>query len=250
MTWQTFYLVCFVVGFVLSVISLIGGTGKHGSASHLHLTRGWFHHGGGWHHGGISSGGAHGAMGHAGAVTVGGRGMASTGKLHVRGTHASFLDFTNMMAFLSWFGGTGYLLTRYTSLWAALALAIASLSGLVGAGLVFLFLVKVLLAHETVLDPADYDVVGALARVNSSIHAGGTGEIIFSLAGTRHTCGARGEDGSAISRGAEVVITRYDKGIAYVRSFDDLAEETGSKRTEGMTTEPVGNESNKAAGGE
>ncbi|MGH9455995.1 MAG: hypothetical protein ACRD2O_18735, partial [Terriglobia bacterium] len=167
--------------------------------------------------------------GPGGAGKVSGRHGAAGGRVQVRGSHASFFDFTTMMAFLSWFGGTGYLLTRYTSLWAVLALGIASVSGLAGAGLVFLFLVKVLLAHEAVLDPADYDMVGALAQVNSSIRAGGTGEIIFSLAGTRHTCGARGEDGSAISRGAEVVITRYEGGLAYVRSFEELEKETSSR---------------------
>ncbi|MGH9433890.1 MAG: hypothetical protein ACRD3T_20360 [Terriglobia bacterium] len=226
MTWATFYLICFVVGFALSVMSFLSGAGKLHSASRLHLPRGLFHHGGPLQHAGFG----HAGMGHGGGGTIsGGHAPGVGGKVQGRGSHASFFDFTTMMAFLSWFGGTGYLLTRYTSLWAALALGIASVSGLVGAGLVFLFLVKVLLAHEAVLDPADYDVVGALARVNSSIQAGGTGEIIFSLAGTRHTCGARGEDGSAIGRGAEVVITRYEGGIAYVRSFEDLANETGSK---------------------
>ncbi len=200
MTWATFYLVCFVAGFVLSVLSLLSGFGKL-HLGRLHLPRGLAHHG---------------AAGH---TAVGGHGAGKAGQ----GTRASFFDFTTLMAFLSWFGGTGYLLTRYTSLWAALALLLASLSGIAGAGLVFLFLVKVLLAHEAVMDPGEYSVVGALGRVNSSIRARGTGEIIFSMGGTRHTCGARSEDAAPIARGTEVVITRYEGGIAYVRRWEDLA---------------------------
>jgi membrane protein implicated in regulation of membrane protease activity len=212
MTWATFYLVCFVVGFALSVLSALTGAGKRGSSSHLHLPHVFPHHGAAAHHGGTP-----------------GPGAGKLGKAPGPRGRASFFDFTTAMAFLSWFGGTGYLLTRYTSLWAAMVLGLASVCGLAGAGIVFLFLVRVLMAHETVLDPSDYQMVGALGRVNSSIHVNGTGEIIFSLAGTRHTCGARGEDGRAIDRGTEVVVTRYEHGIAYVRRFDELAEEAGSK---------------------
>jgi hypothetical protein len=90
---------------------------------------------------------------------------------------------------------------------------------------VFWFLVKVLLAHETILDPSDFDMVGVLARVNSSIRPGGTGEIVFSQAGARRPSGARSEDGLAIPKGQEVMVTRYEKGIAYVRRWDDVAKD-------------------------
>ena len=50
------------------------------------------------------------------------------------------------------------------------------------------------------------------------IRAGGTGELIYSQEGTRRVAGARSEDGAAIPKGAEVVVTRYEKGIAYVRA--------------------------------
>jgi hypothetical protein len=94
--------------------------------------------------------------------------------------------------------------------------------GLAGAGIVFLFVAKVLISTEENLDPADYEMVGVLARVSSPIRAGGTGELIFTQGGTRHTCGARSEDGSPIQKGAEVVVTRFEKGIAYVQRWEDL----------------------------
>ena len=65
----------------------------------------------------------------------------------------------------------------------------------------------------------------------------GAHEASFSQEGTRHTCGARSENGSAIVKGTEVVVTRYDKGIAYVRLWSEMSGEldeasAGSKATE------------------
>src|SRR6185437_10526258 len=59
--------------------------------------------------------------------------------------------------------------------------------------------------------------VGVLGKVTSSIRQGGTGEIVYTQGGTRHATGARSEDSSAIAKGSEVVVTRYEHGIAYVR---------------------------------
>jgi hypothetical protein len=92
----------------------------------------------------------------------------------------------------------------------------------VGAGLVFWFLWK-LTSFDRELDPADYDMTGVLGRVSSSIRSGGTGEIIFSQAGSRRAAPARSETGEPIARGTEVVVTHYDRGIAFVRPWDELA---------------------------
>lgn len=216
MTWATFYLICFVVGFALSLITLFSGVGHHHFLGKFHSAH-WGH--GGFHHGGMG----HGAAGHGGSL--GHTGMTS-GHGAARGSvHASPFDFSTLMAFLAWFGGTGYLVTRYSGLWGLVALGFAIPGGLVGAAIVFWFLVKVLMAHETVLDPSDFDMVGVLARVNSRIRPGGTGEIIFSQAGARRPSGARSEDGLGIPKGKEVIVTRYEKGIAYVRPWDDMEKD-------------------------
>jgi hypothetical protein len=64
-------------------------------------------------------------------------------------------------------------------------------------------------------------MVGVLGRLSIPIRAGGTGELIFSQEGTRRVSGARAEGGVAIPKGAEVIVTRYEKGIAYVRPWED-----------------------------
>lgn len=77
------------------------------------------------------------------------------------------------------------------------------------------------------MDPADYEMVGVLGNISSSIREGGTGELVYAQAGTRRSCGVRAEDGKAIGKGTEVVVTRYDRGIAYVRPWADMASEHG-----------------------
>src|SRR5205823_1248101 len=141
----------------------------------------------------------------------------------------SWFNFGTIAAFLAWFGGTGYLLERYYSVWVVFALVIATLSGLGASSVVFLFLAKVLMAREAALDPADYEMVGVLGRVSIPIRMGGTGEIIYSQEGTRRVTGARAEEGHAIPKGAEVLVTRYEKGIAYVRPWEDPAGELQSQ---------------------
>lgn len=201
MTWPTFYLICFAIGFFFSVFSFLAGALS------------WHFH---WPHLPHS-------LGHSptpGHPPFHGPSHAA------QGAEISPFNFITFTAFLAWFGGTGYLITRYASIWFALGLLIASASGIVGAGIVFLFMTKVLISHEENLDPADFNMVGVLGRISSSIREAGTGEIIYSQAGTRRACGARSEGGRALSKGAEVVVTRYEKGIAYVRRWEDMTGES------------------------
>lgn len=140
-------------------------------------------------------------------------------------------NFVTFTAFLAWFGGTGFLVTRFSSVWFALGLMISLGAGLFGAGVVFLFLTRVLISHEENMDSADYEMVGVLGRTSMPIRVNGTGEIIYSQAGTRRTCGARSENGSAIEKGAEIMVTRYDKGIAYVRLWEEMNGEEESRQS-------------------
>jgi hypothetical protein len=200
MMWSNFYLVCFLIGAALSVLSLVSSA-FHLPHLHLHL-------------------------GHGAHLPT-----AHTGGAPHAGSHSPELpivNFATITAFMTWFGAAGYLLTQYSTFVVILIVVAAAIAGVVGAAAVFLFIARLLLPHDRELNPADYDRVGALARVISAIREGGTGEIIFSLAGARQTCGARSDNGGALARGTEVVITRYDHGIAYVRRFDELSRETNS----------------------
>jgi hypothetical protein len=138
---------------------------------------------------------------------------------------AAFRRLTSSRRRLSSPGLAGYLLTRFSSVWVGLGLLFSVLSGLTGGGIIFLFFTKVLMSDEENMDPADYEMVGVLGRLCVPIRDGGTGEIMYSQAGTRRVCGARSEDGAAMAKGTEVVVTRYEKGIAYVRLWSEMSGE-------------------------
>jgi len=67
-------------------------------------------------------------------------------------------------------------------------------------------------------------IEGCVGTLSMPIREKGTGEVIFSLGGVRRCAGARSEAGEIVEKGAEVVIERYDKGIAYVKRWDDFTK--------------------------
>ena len=154
MTWADFYLICFAVGFLLSAISFIAG----GLRWHLHLP-----HFPRW-------------LWAADTLTLdtlrSGTRTASHGTARPHAGHqapVSPFNFVTLTAFLAWFGGTGFLITRFSSIWFALGLLISMAAGLFGAGIVFLFLTRVLISHEENMDAADYEMVGVLGRISMPI---------------------------------------------------------------------------------
>jgi len=163
----------------LSALSFLAGTG------HVHIPHLQLHHGLHIPHGHVPRGGGRAEL--------------------------PWLNFGTISAFLAWFGGAGYLLEHYTT---------SGISWLSwwrrSAGwappVVFVFLAKVLMAHEAPLDPRITTWWGA-GEAELRIRDGGTGELVFSQEGTRHVAGARSEDGAAIPKGAEVVVTRYERAL-------------------------------------
>jgi membrane protein implicated in regulation of membrane protease activity len=212
-TWADFYLICFAVGFCFSFVSFVFGSRRMGR---LHLPH--FHV-----HGGTHLPSAPAPAGHASSAGTHGGQAAGASHGASRDSGVSPFNFVTLTAFLAWFGGAGYLLTRYSGLWVGFALLVSVAIGLLGGGIIFFFLSKVLISDKENMDAADYEMVGVLGKISSSIRAGGTGEIIYTQMGTRRVCGARSEDGGAVGKGTEVVVTRYEKGIAYVRLWSEMS---------------------------
>jgi hypothetical protein len=219
MTWSDFYLICFAVGFCFSFFSFVFGSSRFGK---LHLPH--FHGHGVGHLPAVHGPVTHGPVAGHGAAH-GPAAHAHGGTHAARGASVSPLNPPSIAAFLAWFGGTGYLLNRFSAMWVGLALLLAVIAGLVGGAIIFFFLTKVLMSDQEFLDPADFEMVGVLGKLSVPIREGGTGELIYSQMGTRRVCGARSEDGSALAKGAEVVVTRYERGIAYVQLWSELSGE-------------------------
>ena len=188
----SFYLACFVIGLALTLLSLLSG------AVHLHIPHVNIFHSGG--HAGVHGG-------HAGP----------SGSAEV-----PLVNFATLVAFLAWFGATGYLLTHFHPVQVVAGFLLAVLGGLTGAGIVFWFLLK-LVRHDNTMQSADYDMIGVLGKITVPIREGGTGEIVYSQMGRRFCGAARSETDQPISKGAEVVVTRYERGVAYVKLWEELA---------------------------
>jgi hypothetical protein len=160
-----------------------------------------------------------------------------SGALAVAGS-LPLLSASSILAFLTWFGAAGYLLTR--AAWPLLtALSLAVVAGFVAAVLVALFLRTVLVGSRA-MNPDDYRLEGTLAHVTVTIPAGGTGEVVFTKAGTRRSEAARSAGGRAIPRGTEVVVLRYARGVARVQPFAELLAEEDASPRDGRGRLPAG----------
>lgn len=201
---MSFFIGCFAFGLLFTVASFLlggwSGTGAHGAAHGL-----------------------------SGAFT----GSHASAHVHGHGANTvSPFNLSTLSAFLTWFGAAGYLLTRYSPL-AALAVTLAAaIFGFIGGALFFTAIARYIVPRLTVLNPDDFRVQGAVARVTSTIQPGRIGEIVYTLGGTRHADGARSESGELIERGTQVVILRMDKGIAYVEPWAAFADSHQLPRTE------------------
>jgi hypothetical protein len=188
MSWTDFYLVCLIVGLALSALSLVMGS------LHLHLPGHWHFHFGHTH-------AAHGRGG---------------------GSHDfSVANVSSLMMFLAWFGGMGVILRAGLHASPFFAFLGALPFGFFGGWVVVLFVRRVMLANDHTLRPDDYILTGTVGTLTLAIREGGTGEITYTQGGSRKTLAARTENGQPLALGTEVVVLRFEHGIAFVRLFDE-----------------------------
>jgi len=151
MTLASFYLFCFLLGLTFSVLTFLAGA-VH---VHIHLP---FHshlpvHGGSAHVG-------HGA--HAGTGSATANGASSHGSVQV-----SWFNASTIMAFLAWFGGAGYILTRTSHLVAVVSLGLSVLAGLVAGTIVYRFMLRLTHGGDSLMLDEDYRIEAASARSSS-----------------------------------------------------------------------------------
>jgi hypothetical protein len=206
---ETLFLACFAFGALFTIASVALGFVGGGHGGHGHDL------GHGTHdlaHGGHASHGDH-VTAHPGEY----RGLP-------------LLNFSSIVAFLTWFGAAGYSATRFAGWPLLVALLVAVLAGVVGWYVLAIFLRQVMVG-ERVMDPLDYRLEGTIGQVSVSIPSGGTGEVVFSLAGARRSEAARALPGTAIPRGTEVVITDYARGFATVQPWAEYLAQRPVERT-------------------
>jgi hypothetical protein len=217
---EAVFVFCFVFGLATSVLSFLMGT-LHGIDGNHALLGG---HGGptgadvGGHLGGGTTSAHGGALAHGDAA-------AHHAAADAPSTQISPFNLQTITVFLTFFGGVGWVLYDWLGLAPALALIAGVVAGVAGGAVVFWFLVKVLLAGQRFMDPASSQMEGVVGSVTHTIGTTGTGEIVFSRDGSRHSAGARSATGLAIPVGTEVVIVRYEQGLAYVEPWSSFAGE-------------------------
>jgi membrane protein implicated in regulation of membrane protease activity len=196
---ETFFLACFVFGLLFTLLSLVLGSVHVGG----HIGHAVGHHLG------------HDVSGHTSNAETGSNDLP-------------LLNASSLVGGLTWFGATGYLLTRLGD-WALPVAILGALAvGALGWYLVARFL-GLVLKGEVEMDPDDYRLEGTVGQVSVGIPAGGTGEIIFPKAGSRRSEAARAKvKGQSIPRGTEVVITTYSDGFATVQPWGEFLEERDS----------------------
>src|SRR2546422_6262853 len=155
-----FYLAVFIIGFALTGISFVMGFAGH-SFGHL---------GDPGH--GADAGAARGAHGPAQGVPL--------------------LNFGTLTAFMTWFGGIGFLLTAYSQVVGVATVVLAIVGGLIGGGVIFVFMAKGLAPDQIPLDPADYHLPRTFGRVTVTIPRNGTGGMVYTQAGARKTVAGGG----------------------------------------------------------
>ena len=209
MSWSDFYLFCFLVGVVLSVFSFLAGAihlpipAKLHPHFHFHLPH--FH------------GGGHGAWRMEVATAVSAERARRSAHFLVQRFHCARLPgvvwrhglHADEVFACAHIFRRGH---RHTGRrWPPAGSSCASWSSL-------LALPTSLCAKRIAASSA------RIGTVSMTIRENGTGEIIFPLGGGRRCSGARSEDGQPIEKGAEVVIERYEKGIAYVKRWEEFRE--------------------------
>jgi len=210
------FLITFLFGIVFTVVSLLLGVGHAGGevgghTIHLDLPG---HHADFDIHLGSHAAHGHGHGDHGGGPDDG----------------PGLLNMPTIMAFLTWFGGAGYIFTRTLGLGAIFAVPMALASGLTGGAIMFVLLARLLWPMMSKpMSKTEYSLPGTAARVVSPIRAGGVGEIVYSKGSSRFTAGARSVDEQPVAKGEEVVILSYEKGIAYVQRVESILNERGGE---------------------
>lgn len=195
MEW--FYTICFMLGFVYAVISMIfSGIFGHGGAH--------------------SDFGGHDLAAGGGDMGVPDPGHADFVATHEM-VHFSPLSPTVIATFITAFGAGGLLAMKHFMLSEIYHVPIAVGAGLVTSIGTFLAISWVMEKTQGSTHYRAEEVVGANAEVTVSIPATGLGQIAFDAKGQRYTGSARTEDGHPVPVHTIVTIVKSVGGTYYVK---------------------------------
>lgn len=217
------FIACFLTGLVYFILMAFLGNLGHGTTHNV------AHHSATVHTASthaVSNGSVH-----TSGQTVGVHNTSHTNS-NPQGQHQTPLTFinpTSVMLFLLGFGFFGYFFHTTIHVVAALTLVMASIGGIVVAGLLLILLSRLFSGSEESSVQDVSDRTGLLGKVSITIQENSIGEIIYvSPGGMRKSIPARSIDGRRLERDQEVVVVNYQHGIAEVDTWEHFIHEDGA----------------------
>lgn len=125
-----------------------------------------------------------------------------------------------LMVFVTVWGGSGYVLTRFSGMkMLAVVLICTGIALLLGC-LMYAVLARVMTRYDNSMNKMDYEQAGQLGYISISAVDGAVGEMKYVLHGTMRSIGVRAETGQQLAKGDRVIILKVDKGMAVVTLFE------------------------------
>ena len=197
------YLICFGIGLVISVGSLLVGGQSHSGSSEI------------------------GSHGHA---------IHDIQQVHNTGasqpeTRDPFLSMNTVLAFLLGFGAGRYTIQQlFINPALIFSLGIALLVGLAFASLIYFFLSKVLISGQSAyLKESDFDLRGIEGIVSSSVYPHRLGEISFILHQSTQALPAKDKLDRGLSKGTPIIILAVHQGVATVLPLEEFKQHIAQK---------------------
>lgn len=201
------YLICFGLGLVVSIGSLLLGGHSHdlsgsstgGTHAHVHTLHDIQH------------------LDHTGNSQLDNR--------------VPFLSMNSALAFLLGFGAAGYT-AQHLLLNPALflSLGIAVLIGLAFASLIYYFLNNILIRGQSpYLKEADFDLRGIEGVVSSSIYSHGIGEVSYIFNQTIQALPAKEKQDRGLPKGTPIIILAVHQGVATVLPLEEFKQHITQK---------------------
>lgn len=136
-----------------------------------------------------------------------------------------FAPILPLMVFVTVWGGTGYVLTRFSGMNMLAVLLICTVVALLVGCLMYALLARVMIRYDSSMNEMDYDPSGQLGYISIPALDGAVGEMKYVLHGTMRSIGVRADAGQQLAKGDRVIILKVDKGMAAVTLFERESEQ-------------------------
>lgn len=148
-------------------------------------------------------------------------GHGLTGHFHAgAGGHGFMPLLLPLTVSVTVWGGTGYVLVRFSGMNLPSAVLICTVIALLPGCLLYIVLIRMMTRYDSSMNESDYDLAGQLGYISIAAEDGTAGEMKYVLHGTMRSIGVRAETGQQLAKGDRVIILKVDKGMAEVTLFE------------------------------